>query len=190
MSGAVPVEVPSVRSGRRPFTQEEDVRLLELMADKERPDWREVAKEMGGRTARQCRERWMNYMAPVKSAPWSEEEDVLLVEKVSERGKVWSGICGLFGRSANDVKNRWYSHLRYRVKWDENGGKWELCGPEDLGMARKKRNRKRLCPRENACKVLEMQKPPDLPAFENLEWLTDFGPAVPVVDLWEMITGY
>ena len=45
-----------------------------------RGKWPEVAKALGtGRTAKQCRDRWLNYLRPgLKKGQWSEEEEQLL----------------------------------------------------------------------------------------------------------------
>jgi hypothetical protein len=170
-----------MRTVRRLFTSEEDAKLLELKTLQPGLEWREVAKFMDRRTARQCRERWVNYIAPVKSAPWSEEEDHLLVREVSQKGKVWSVICPVFGRSANDVKNRWYSHLVYRLV-QEAPNRWLLRDPGDSAVEpRKKRNRKRVCAREKANELLENRR--HVLDFQGLsccapedylDWMVDF----------------
>jgi hypothetical protein len=76
--------------------------------------WDAVAQHFQGRTARQCRERWVNYLSPqVRIAPWTIEEDQLLCSQVAELGHAWTLISRAFyGRSENDVKNRWYTHLQ------------------------------------------------------------------------------
>jgi hypothetical protein len=70
----------------------------------------------------QCRERWSNYLSPnIRSDPWTEAEDRLVVEKMNEDHFSWSLIAPFFnGRSDNDIKNRWYSHLKYEtIQQDE-----------------------------------------------------------------------
>lgn len=44
------------------------------------PLWPHVARVVGnGRTAKQCRDRWLNYLRPgIKKGNWSREEESLL----------------------------------------------------------------------------------------------------------------
>jgi hypothetical protein len=110
---------------RRPFTSEEDALLISILGTMQPVNpwaeiglpansWEFVAQRFTNRTARQCRERWVNYLAPhLRSEPWTQEEDQLLREKVAQFGRAWAEISRVFcGRSVNDVKNRWYTHLR------------------------------------------------------------------------------
>lgn len=146
---------------RRPFTLEEDARLMEIMSNQEFLSWDHVASLMPERTTRQCRERWVNYLSPdIRNDPWTEEEDNLLLTKINEIGRCWSNIGRFFnGRSENDVKNRWYSHLKYSVKMNEDG-KYEIVTnqTESLFPNRKKRNRTKISPQKNALKILEQKR--------------------------------
>jgi hypothetical protein len=69
---------------------------------------------MPGRTARQCRDRYKNYlMESLVNAPWSPEEDAILLDRFQLLGPKWVEIGKLLhGRSGNNVKNRWYKHLK------------------------------------------------------------------------------
>jgi hypothetical protein len=64
---------------------------------------------LGNRTARQCRERYKNYLAPsIRIAPWTPEEDALLLQKYRELGPKWSQMTSFFGqRSAVSLKNHY-----------------------------------------------------------------------------------
>ena len=145
---------------RRLFTPEEDVRLMSLM---QFPfiDWETIADQMPGRTARQCRERWVNYLSPtIRNDPWTDVEDQILLDKINDLGRCWSTIGHFFnGRSENDLKNRWYSHLRYRVIRDQNGRFAFVTDPTLAPFPeRRKRNRAKIFPKENALRIIEQQR--------------------------------
>jgi hypothetical protein len=146
---------------------EEDVRLLEIMGHTPVVNWDAIAQQVGGRSARQCRERWVNYLNPkIRNGPWTEDEDRLLVEKINELGHCWASIGRHFnGRSESDVKNRWYSHLRYRSASDPDSGRLSLVTGQRVGPAapeRKKRARSKTPPQESALRMLERQRAPQM----------------------------
>lgn len=111
------------RRARKVFTSDEDAKLIEIMRLQQFTSWEKVAKDLPDRTARQCRDRWLNYLSPnIRKDPWLWAEDKLLVEKINEMGTHWSNIAKYFvGRSDNHLKNRWYSYLRNRVVFDPSG---------------------------------------------------------------------
>jgi hypothetical protein len=99
------------RRVKRKFTPEEDDVIMAMVESQGAKHWRVIAEHLGGRTARQCRERWLNYLSPsVTKASWTEPEDALLREKVTELGPQWSRIARLFaGRTDIALKHR---HLK------------------------------------------------------------------------------
>ena len=99
---------------RKLFSAEEDALLSRIMFEQPFTTWIAVAAQIPGRSARQCRDRWANYLSPEnKNGPWTQEEDRLLTDKFREFGPQWTTIAKFFdGRSENNVKNRWYTHLR------------------------------------------------------------------------------
>jgi hypothetical protein len=75
---------------RHLFTLAEDKLLLGLVQPQVYDIWFEIAEQMPGRGARQCRDRWVNYLEPAISfAPFRPEEDDLIVQKVNEIGTRW-----------------------------------------------------------------------------------------------------
>jgi hypothetical protein len=102
---------------------------------------------MPGRKSKQCRERWTNVVDPkLNYAPWSEEEEQILVLAQQELGNKWSQIeKRLPGRSANSIKNYWYSALRRgerkRAKVERKLRKLEQTDSlNGDGIGKKKRN--------------------------------------------------
>ncbi|EAX91812.1 Myb-like DNA-binding domain containing protein [Trichomonas vaginalis G3] len=90
------------------FTPEEDDELNEIIEHYGTSDWEIVASHMKKRTARQCRERWVNYLAPeLSNQPWTAEEDKLLDELYNDIGSRWHKIAQYFhNRSGNCIRNR------------------------------------------------------------------------------------
>jgi hypothetical protein len=96
-------------ASRHKFLKAEDD-LLRCLVDKYgEANWNVISSFMNRRNARQCRERYKNYLSPqFRNTPWTPAEDELLVSKVREIGQRWSVIAKLFeGRSDVNVKNRW-----------------------------------------------------------------------------------
>jgi hypothetical protein len=102
------------RSERCKFTEEEDILLSSAVSQFGCQHWSQVAARVPGRNARQCRERWTNYVSPeVRKLPWTRADDLLLEEKLMELGNTWQTIVSFFpGRSKNDIKNRWITKQR------------------------------------------------------------------------------
>ena len=98
---------------RKPFTKREDDLLKQLVKDLGDRDWSRIAKRMPHRTAKQCRDRYKNYLSSdFKVGPWSESEVAQLKSLVAQLGPRWVEISQiLVGRSPNDIKNRWYKHI-------------------------------------------------------------------------------
>ena len=100
---------------RKRFTPSEDM-LLKAIAMRGMMSWDEVAKYLPGRTGRQCRDRYNNYLSKtVIPKNWTEEEDQIIIEKYRQYGPRWTVISNfLNARSGNNVKNRWYKYILKR----------------------------------------------------------------------------
>ncbi|OHS96182.1 hypothetical protein TRFO_10103 [Tritrichomonas foetus] len=109
---------------RRVFSVSEDKTIIKCVtAAKFDNNWEAVAKLLPWRTPRQCRDRWTYYLSPNNNlAPFTPEEDQIIVQKVNELGTKWAVISKMMpGRSDNSIKNRWYSKLKSRCDVDDNG---------------------------------------------------------------------
>ncbi|KAG9326609.1 hypothetical protein KVV02_006120 [Mortierella alpina] len=112
---------PTIRRGR--WLPEEDGVLRAAVAVYGAGRWSKIQQHVLGRTDVQCRERYMNVLAPtVKAGPWTEEELQKLQEHVAQYGKQWAKIASLMdGRTDNQVARRW--KLMCRDEKRKNEGK-------------------------------------------------------------------
>lgn len=99
---------------RKRFTKDEDKNLKKIVESMHVLDWDAIASKMEGRTARQCKDRWLNYLSPsVNTNEWTKEEDEILISKYKEYGPKWVNISRcLTNRTDISVKNRWISIMR------------------------------------------------------------------------------
>mmetsp|Transcript_35906 Transcript_35906/g.83746 ORF Transcript_35906/g.83746 Transcript_35906/m.83746 type:complete len:144 (-) Transcript_35906:1063-1494(-) len=64
----------------RKWTNEEDERMALLVREHGSKHWGLIASKLGGRTGKQCRERWHNQLDPfIKKDPWTQEEEKILM---------------------------------------------------------------------------------------------------------------
>ncbi|CAK7236498.1 hypothetical protein SBRCBS47491_009658 [Sporothrix bragantina] len=109
------------RQGRRretikgSWTDAEDKRLAYIVTTASSLNWSNVADEMQGRSAKQCRERWVQNLRPdLEHEPINEMEGNFIMAHVETLGKKWAEIARRLEyetgrvRSDNNVKN-WYN---------------------------------------------------------------------------------
>ena len=109
-------------SKKQKFTKEEDEELKKIVSTYGAKRWNKIASHLKNRTGRQCRDRYMNYLAPnIKKASFSFEEDLLLMHKIEEFGTHWSKIKTFFpGRTSSSLKNRFYVTLNSAKHWNQS----------------------------------------------------------------------
>jgi hypothetical protein len=98
------------------FADNEDQLLTDAVNRIGTFDWKRIAKELPTFTARQCRERWNNYLNPnLIQTPWTLQEDQTLLAAFQEVGPKWTLIERSFPtRSRNNIKNRYLQLERIR----------------------------------------------------------------------------
>ncbi|CAK7356342.1 unnamed protein product [Dovyalis caffra] len=100
------------------WTAEEDKKLAQCIELHGAKRWKTVALKSGlNRCGRSCRLRWLNYLRPnVKRGNISDEEEDLIIRLHKLLGNRWSLIAGrLPGRTDNEIKNYWNSHLSKKI---------------------------------------------------------------------------
>nr|QNC43970.1 R2R3 MYB transcription factor [Freesia hybrid cultivar] len=109
-----------VRKG--PWTMEEDLILVNYIANHGEGVWNTLAKSAGlRRTGKSCRLRWLNYLRPgVRRGNITEEEQLLIMDLHSRWGNRWSKIARqLPGRTDNEIKNYWRTRMQKKTKCDQ-----------------------------------------------------------------------
>ncbi|CAD6342223.1 unnamed protein product [Miscanthus lutarioriparius] len=109
-------EKVGLKQGR--WTKEEDEILARYIKEHGEGSWRSLPKNAGLlRCGKSCRLRWINYLrADLKRGNITEEEEEMIIKLHATLGNRWSLIAGhLPGRTDNEIKNYWNSHLSRRA---------------------------------------------------------------------------
>ncbi|OIW07668.1 hypothetical protein TanjilG_07710 [Lupinus angustifolius] len=102
-----------------PWTAEEDRLLVDYVRLHGEGRWNSVARLAGlKRNGKSCRLRWVNYLRPdLKRGQITSQEESIIVELHNKWGNRWSTIArSLPGRTDNEIKNYWRTHLKKKVK--------------------------------------------------------------------------
>ncbi|XP_016510264.1 transcription factor MYB58 [Nicotiana tabacum] len=101
-----------------PWTPAEDLKLISFIQKNGHGNWRSLPKQAGLlRCGKSCRLRWINYLRPdVKRGNFTPEEEDTIIKLHDSLGNRWSKIASyLPGRTDNEIKNVWNTHLKKRV---------------------------------------------------------------------------
>ena len=188
MTLETPKVLSSSKISKRLFSKEEDNILKALLTEKDKPNWKRIAQSLPGRTSRQCRERWKNYLSPkISNPPWTKEEDEQLIHSIEIYGHQWAKIAHLLGsRSDVNVKNRWVRLMRQKKS---NSEKITKTLPLENNMTQKETNN--LAVNQISSNNIEFQCSSDSnqqkdsfsPCPEDKEKIKDTGP---LIEFWHL----
>ncbi|KAI0513672.1 hypothetical protein KFK09_009702 [Dendrobium nobile] len=100
------------------WTPEEDEILVSYIQNYGHENWRALPKEAGLlRCGKSCRLRWINYLRPgIKRGNFTKEEEDAIISLHQMLGNKWSAIAMMLpGRTDNEIKNVWNTHLKKRL---------------------------------------------------------------------------
>ncbi|XP_020227010.1 transcription factor MYB4 [Cajanus cajan] len=129
-----------------PWTPKEDALLTKYIQAHGEGQWKSLPKKAGLlRCGKSCRLRWMNYLRPdIKRGNITAEEDDLIIRMHSLLGNRWSLIAGrLPGRTDNEIKNYWNTHLSKKVKNQGTDETNTIGNPQQEPPKRKKNGGKK-----------------------------------------------
>ncbi|KAL7599053.1 hypothetical protein Lser_V15G22315 [Lactuca serriola] len=101
------------------WSAHEDKLLKDYIEQYGEGKWHLIPRRTGlNRCRKSCRLRWLNYLRPnIKRGDFAEDEVDLMLRLHKILGNRWSLIAGRIpGRTANDVKNYWNTHIQPRSK--------------------------------------------------------------------------
>ncbi|CAN0901930.1 Transcription factor MYB63 [Linum grandiflorum] len=115
---------------RGPWSPAEDLRLMSFIQKYGHENWRALPKQAGLlRCGKSCRLRWINYLRPdVKRGNFTPQEEDTIIRLHQEFGNKWSKIASrLPGRTDNEIKNVWNTHLKKRSSSSSSSNNDELA---------------------------------------------------------------
>ncbi|KAL1221500.1 Transcription factor MYB72 [Cardamine amara subsp. amara] len=119
---------------RGPWSPQEDLTLITFIQKHGHQNWRSLPKLAGlMRCGKSCRLRWINYLRPdVKRGNFSKEEEDAIIHYHQTLGNKWSKIASFLpGRTDNEIKNVWNTHLKKRLTTSSSSSSSSISSTHD-----------------------------------------------------------
>ncbi|KAM0917062.1 hypothetical protein ACQ4PT_009797 [Festuca glaucescens] len=107
---------------RGSWTPQEDMRLVAYIQKHGHSNWRALPRQAGLlRCGKSCRLRWINYLRPdLRRGNFTADEEETVIKLHASLGNKWSRIAAcLPGRTDNEIKNVWNTHLKKKASQRE-----------------------------------------------------------------------
>ncbi|KAF5639580.1 putative BAS1-transcription factor [Fusarium sp. NRRL 25303] len=102
---------------RRPWTAAEDATLRTLVGHfgasrGSEGRWKDIASGLEGRTAKDCRKRWLHSLDPsLRKGRWTSQEDEILLSAYARLGPLWNEIALLIPGRKDDQCSKRYNDI-------------------------------------------------------------------------------
>ncbi|KAL6915597.1 hypothetical protein FSHL1_007048 [Fusarium sambucinum] len=102
---------------RRPWTTAEDATLRSLVGHfgasrGSEGRWKDIAAGLEGRTAKDCRKRWLHSLDPsLRKGRWTSQEDEILLSAYARLGPLWNDIASLIPGRKDDQCSKRYNDI-------------------------------------------------------------------------------
>jgi len=163
---------PGLKKGQ--WTKEEDLHLANLVHGGWK-DWTAIAKEITGRTSKQCRERWFHHLDPsINRSAYSEEEDQLIMAQTDLLGSKWAQIARMLnGRTGEAIKIRWKTLNRHRLSGSTARCPQITRRRRQISSSTASPKSSKLTSLHPACLNTPSPKVPEQHNEKDLDWISD-----------------
>ncbi|GAA0145940.1 homeodomain transcription factor [Lithospermum erythrorhizon] len=121
-----------------PWTPEEDIMLVSYVQEHGAGNWKAVPTTTGLlRCSKSCRLRWTNYLRPgIKRGGFTDHEEKMIIQLQALLGNKWAAIASyLPERTDNDIKNYWNTHLKKKLRKQQQSGHGDHSVPKNDGFS-------------------------------------------------------